>query len=131
MKASEIKFEKFLSQPKTNFIIPVYQRNYDWKKQQCQEFVQDIENIANGKKDNHFLGSIVYVKGQDDDTQEYIVIDGQQRITTSILYLKAIYDLTDDEFDKADIYKHYLINEIREGNKLKLKPIKTDNDVVN
>ena len=39
MKASEIKFEEFLNKKKTNFIIPVYQRNYDWKDTQCREFI--------------------------------------------------------------------------------------------
>ena len=60
MKASEIRFEEFLSQPKTNFLIPVYQRNYDWLNTQCNEFIKDIEVLAKQEKDNHFLGSVVY-----------------------------------------------------------------------
>jgi len=134
MKASEIRFEEFLSQPKTSFLIPVYQRNYDWQEEQCREFLKDIELLATRERDSHFMGSIVYIKGDDTEAlesglKEYIVIDGQQRITTSILFLKAIYDLSDDEFDKKEIFQHYLINEVRGGNKLKLKPIKDDNDI--
>lgn len=134
MKASEIRFEEFLSQPKTSFLIPVYQRNYDWQDEQCKEFLKDIELLATRERDSHFMGSIVYIKGDDREAlesglKEYIVIDGQQRITTSILFLKAIYDLSDDEFDKKEILQHYLVNEVRGGNKLKLKPIKDDNEV--
>lgn len=134
MNASEIRFEEFLSQPKTNFLIPVYQRNYDWKNTQCYEFIKDIELLAKKEKDNHFLGSIVYIKGDDIESleqglKEYIVIDGQQRITTTMLFLKAIYDLTQDEWDKEEIFEHFLINKIRGDNKLKLKPIKNDNEI--
>jgi len=55
MKASEIRFEEFLSQPKTNFLIPVYQRNYDWLNTQCNEFIKDIEVLARQEKDNRLL----------------------------------------------------------------------------
>jgi uncharacterized protein with ParB-like and HNH nuclease domain len=101
MNASEIRFEEFLSQPKTNFLIPVYQRNYDWQNIQCNEFIKDIEILAKKEKDNHFLGSVVYIKGDDitsieQGLKEYIVIDGQQRITTTMLFLKVIYDLSQD-----------------------------------
>ncbi len=134
MKASEIKFDEFLSQPKTNFIIPVYQRNYDWGEQQCRDFLNDIEAISRKDKDNHFLGSIVYIKSDDIEAlelgmKEYIIIDGQQRITTTMLFLKAIYDLSQDDWDREDILENFLINKTRGGNKLKLKPIKSDNMV--
>jgi len=132
MNASEIKFEEFLNKKKTNFIIPVYQRNYDWKDTQCGEFIKDIESLINREREIHFLGTIVYIKNNDIDAiemgiSEYIIIDGQQRITTSMLFLKALYDLSDDEDDKEEIYDDYLT--IKRSNKLKLKPIKDDNEV--
>ncbi len=134
MKASEIRFEEFLSQPKTNFLIPVYQRNYDWLNTQCNEFIKDIEVLAKQEKDNHFLGSVVYIKGDDTEAleqglKEYIIIDGQQRITTIMLFLKAIYDLSQDKWEKEEIFENFLINKIRGSNKLKLKPIKNDNEI--
>ncbi|MGM0519609.1 MAG: DUF262 domain-containing protein [Campylobacterota bacterium] len=130
MKASEIKLEEFLSQPKTNFIIPVYQRNYDWKKEQCNDFITDVEALVKRERETHFLGTIVYIKGDDLESiesglKEYIIIDGQQRITTTMLFLKAIYDLSDDIDDKEEIRDDFLI--IKRSNKLKLKPIKDDN----
>jgi len=134
MKASEIRFEEFLSQTKTNFLIPVYQRNYDWKDEQCLKFLKDIELLATRERDNHFLGSIVYIKSDDLEAieqglKEYIIIDGQQRVTTIMLFLKAIYDLNSDEWEREEILENFLINKIRGNNRLKLKPIKDDNEV--
>ncbi|MCK5294831.1 MAG: DUF262 domain-containing protein [Arcobacteraceae bacterium] len=53
MNASEIKFEEFFNKKKTNFIIPVYQRNYDWKDTQCKEFMRDIEALINKERETH------------------------------------------------------------------------------
>ena len=102
MKASEKRLEEFLSERNVTFIIPVYQRNYDWSKEECKQFIEDLEILAKRERDSHFLGSIVYTKGSDIEViekglKEYIIIDGQQRITTSLILLKAIYDLLDDE----------------------------------
>lgn len=132
MKASEIKFEEFLSQPKTNFIVPVYQRNYDWRSEQCSDYVKDIETLVNRERETHFLGTIVYIKGDDLESiesglKEYIIIDGQQRITTTMLFLKAIYDSIDDLDYKEEIKEDFLT--IKRSNKLKLKPIKDDNNI--
>jgi len=134
MKASEKRLEDFLNERNVTFIIPVYQRNYDWTKEQCKQLIEDIESLAKRERDSHFLGSIVYTKGSDIEViekglKEYIIIDGQQRITTSIILLKAIYDLLDDEWDKEEIYDNYFINKFKKENKLKLKPIKEDNEV--
>ncbi len=133
MKASEIQFNELLSQTKVSFIIPVYQRNYDWIKSQCKEFLKDIESLMHRERDNHFLGSIVYIKGDNIEAiesgrKEYIIIDGQQRITTSILFLKAIHTLSQDEWIKEEIYNHFLTNKNKGEYKLKLQLVKKDNE---
>ena len=139
MEARAIKFEGFLIEPKTVFRIPVYQRKYDWQKKQCQEFFKDIEQIVNEEKDNHFLGSIVYIKGSDTDNiednfKEYIIIDGQQRITTIVLFLKAIHDVMDKsiamKWEKEDIFKDFLTNKNKDEHNLKLQLIKSDSIVL-
>ncbi len=62
MKANETKVEDFLSSNKTQFVIPVYQRNYDWSQSQCKQLLDDIFEVgANNKMNAHFIGSIVYV----------------------------------------------------------------------
>ena len=62
MKAAETKVDRFLASNETAFAIPVYQRNYDWVKSQCQQLLKDILDVG-GDDDQvgHFIGSIVYV----------------------------------------------------------------------
>lgn len=134
MKANETRVDKFMASNETTFAIPVYQRNYDWTKVQCQQLFRDILEVGrNDDQGAHFIGSIVYVH---DDVYaasgltELTVIDGQQRLTTLTLLYAAIYRfaLADGNDALAQrIFKTYLINEFSsETEKLKLKP--TDNN---
>lgn len=61
MKASEIRVQKLLSSANRQFVIPVYQRNYDWDSKQCEQLFQDIEVAGKREDDFHFIGSIVYL----------------------------------------------------------------------
>ena len=135
MKASEINLNRFLSQNDTQFIIPVYQRNYDWSHQQCKQLLDDILEIGtNSRMNAHFIGSIVYVH---DDVysasgiRELTIIDGQQRLTTLSLIYLVIYSLAKTH-DKEHLFNRinetYLINKFAAGEeKLKLRP--TENNV--
>jgi len=119
MKANETKVEDFLSSNKTQFVIPVYQRNYDWSTGQCKQLLDDIFEVGNNKKMNaHFIGSIVYVH---DDVytasriKELTIIDGQQRLTTLTLIYLALYQLAKDIKDEGlenEISETYLINKL-------------------
>ena len=130
MKASEIKLNRFLSENNTQFVIPVYQRNYDWKLAQCKQLLEDIFEVGTNKNSHgHFIGSIVYV--HDDiysasGVRELVVIDGQQRLTSITLIYLTVYLLADslgDEKLKAQIGETYLINKFApEEEKLKLRP---------
>ncbi len=97
MKANETKVEDFLSSNKTQFVIPVYQRNYDWSQSQCKQLLDDIFEVGVSSEMNaHFIGSIVYVHDDDYITsriKELTIIDGQQRLTTLTLIYLAIYSL--------------------------------------
>jgi uncharacterized protein with ParB-like and HNH nuclease domain len=134
MKANETKVEDFLSSNKTQFVIPVYQRNYDWTTSQCKQLLDDIIEVGISKKMNaHFIGSIVYVH---DDVytasriKELTVIDGQQRLTTLTLVYLALHRLAKDLKNEGlvnEISETYLINKFSpEEEKLKLRP--TDNN---
>lgn len=70
------------------FIIPDFQRAYNWKSnEQCDKLWQDIESfIENGKNESYFFGSIII----NNDSEQLYVIDGQQRMTTFMLLLKAL-----------------------------------------
>ena len=134
MKANETKVEDFLSSNKTQFVIPVYQRNYDWTTGQCKQLLDDIIEVGISKKMNaHFIGSIVYVH---DDVytasriKELTVIDGQQRLTTLTLVYLVLHKLAKDLKNEGlvnEISETYLINKFSpEEEKLKLRP--TDNN---
>jgi uncharacterized protein with ParB-like and HNH nuclease domain len=130
MKASEINLNRFLSQTDTQFVIPVYQRNYDWTDAQCKQLLDDI--LAAGLSDKisaHFIGSIVYVH---DDVysaagiRELTIIDGQQRLTTITLLYLCIYRILIKQGDQSQvtrIHETYLINKFAaDEEKLKLRP---------
>lgn len=119
---------------KRQYQIPVYQRNYDWKKNSCLTLFNDIIDAYKNSR-SHFLGSIVQVQ-QDEDNgiKRFIIIDGQQRMTSVYLLLKALYDLAEDETVKDELAS-LLFNTSGsrvygkdDKNKLKLKPIKSDNE---
>ncbi len=138
MKASETKVEDFLSSNKTQFVIPVYQRNYDWSTSQCKQLLDDILEVGTSKKMNaHFIGSVVYVH---DDVytssriKELTIIDGQQRLTTLTLIYLALYRLAIEMENEAlvnEISETYLINKFApEEEKLKLRPTENNDRAI-
>ncbi len=87
MKANEGELYRFLEGSDKKFVIPVYQRAYSWKKDQCELLFNDLmETYEKGFK-IHFFGGIVFLVNSLGGATEYIIIDGQQRITTLTLLL--------------------------------------------
>ena len=134
MKAEPEHLIDLMFDNKRQYQIPVYQRNYDWKKDNCAELYNDVI-LAYNKEKSHFLGTIVQVqKDEEHGIKQFIIIDGQQRLTSIYLLLKALFDLAKEEDDR-NILKGLLYNysDVKqfgndEKNKLKLKPIKSDNE---
>lgn len=129
MEANKIKLLEFIGSSKRTFNIPVYQRNYDWKEEHCRRLFYDIERIAKSNCTiEHFLGTIVYVIGSTQPNfMDFTVIDGQQRITSVMLLIKALHDTIVDNELKEDILETYLINKrAPESLRIKLKPIESD-----
>lgn len=129
MKASEVRLTDFLSKTDTQFIIPIYQRNYDWSKTHCEQLLSDIIDAGQSKR-IHFIGSIVYVHDgiYSSSIKELIIIDGQQRITTITLLCIALYHYlkktnpSDINKQAEKILNQYIINEYaEEKQRLKLK----------
>ncbi len=129
MKATQSTINDFFALTGTIFSIPVYQRNYTWEEENCEKLLQDIVSISQNKK-THFMGSITYILHLIDDEknlrqlQEFVIIDGQQRITTLMLLLKAIETKIQNEGIKKEI--DGLLN--LSGQMLRLKPIKSDKE---
>ncbi len=130
MKGEERSLLGLLEGQTVHFIVPVYQRNYDWKQEQCKQLFDDLEEIiAKGSK-SHFFGSIV--SKADEDIR--LIIDGQQRIATVSLILLALLKYLRDGVivSKNDnlieqITEVYIIDKwSKEKYKLKLKLVKDD-----
>ncbi len=132
MKANRMwLFSDVLEKNKRVFKVPVYQRNYDWSNIQCEKLFQDIMK-ANERNCQHFIGTIVYIDDVNGGSglNEVLIIDGQQRITTMYILLKALYDASqgvsvriESEIEEVMFNRH-----CDEVYKVKLKPVKSDNE---
>ncbi len=138
MKANETKIDKFLATNETTFVIPVYQRNYDWTLTQCKQLLHDILEVGSDDSVNaHFIGSIVYMHDDVYTTSgitELTIIDGQQRLTTITLIYITLYRIAKNLGNHQlvnRINKTYLINEFApESEKLKLKPTENNKEAL-
>lgn len=136
MVPNEMKLLNMLSNNDVTFFVPPYQRNYEWTTEQCEAFFDDVEKTyeknSHGHRTEHFFGSITYFQTERPfgQTNELVLIDGQQRITTTMLFLCAVRDISDDDALKNFINNKYLrnANARDEDNeyKIKLKQVETD-----
>ena len=131
MKGSASHLLEFLEGSRKRFIIPVYQRNYDWKQENCKQLFDDLVQVIRENKQSHFFGSIVsYAHLRD----EVVLIDGQQRITTVSLILIAMINamkqgiMASEDSNLVDILQDtYIIDKYRkEERKVRLKPFRDD-----
>ncbi|MCH7402245.1 DUF4268 domain-containing protein [Belliella kenyensis] len=129
MKANELQIINFLQTPRVQFVIPVYQRNYDWTTAECGELLKDIISVREQDRSSHFIGSIVFIHEgiySTSEVRELVIIDGQQRLTTINILFVALYRfaLENNRQQDADmLYNTFLINQYvqQEVSKLKLK----------
>ncbi len=92
MKAEDIQVARLLDGAK-QFIVPVFQRDYSWGTKQCKQLWQDLVRVAvDSTAKGHFLGSVVYIAAEDNSAgvARWLLIDGQQRLTTITLLLIAL-----------------------------------------
>lgn len=133
MKGEAKKLFQFFEGSDKRFCIPLYQRNYDWKEENCEQLFSDLVRVHKEHSKSHFFGSIVSSLA-DEDEEVRLIIDGQQRITTVSLILIAMIkaaekgDLTYDKKERIDYIRDvFLIDKYKESErKVKLKPIKKD-----
>jgi uncharacterized protein with ParB-like and HNH nuclease domain/predicted transport protein len=125
MKAIDRPFTKIINGT-SQFVIPVFQRDYSWTEAQCEQLWKDILLIANDPTSRgHFMGSVVYVSTGDTSAgfTRWLLIDGQQRVTTLTLLLAALRDHivetgwkgTEDSPTATRIEAYFLKNVQEEG----------------
>jgi uncharacterized protein with ParB-like and HNH nuclease domain/predicted transport protein len=142
VKATEANLLKFLRKS-PQFVIPIYQRNYSWTGDQCRQLWADLMRAGrNEKVQAHFIGSIVYVeRGLSSVTSQeaLLVIDGQQRLTTSTLLITAlakhfeVHGLGEllEAFSNKKLCNYYLLNPDEDGERhFKLILSETDKDTL-
>lgn len=138
MKGSEAKMTGFMEGADKRFVIPVYQRKYEWKYDNCHQLYEDLKKIVLDGRSSHFFGSIVSAVVPNGSKIEYHIIDGQQRLTTISLLLLAIRNLiaqgkvtiSDGKLDEQ-ISQRFLISPwASEDDRIKLRPVKSDRDAL-
>ena len=133
MKAQDVPLIQLLDGAK-QFVVPIFQRDYSWGTKHCQQLWNDILRVgADPNSKAHFLGSVVYIPAEDSQAAipRWLVIDGQQRLTTVTLLLIALRDQliakppTDDVLlSSEEINDYFLLNRHGKGalkNKLMLR----------
>jgi uncharacterized protein with ParB-like and HNH nuclease domain/predicted transport protein len=134
MKASAKNLLSIVKEPK-QFIIPIYQRTYSWKATQCKQILKDIISASDSDY-GHFIGSIVYFQPDINaiaEINKYLVIDGQQRLTTITLLIAALVKYIEDNPDSnidttAKKLKNYYLFNAEEETELYYKLLLTRRD---
>ena len=134
MKATVTPILEFLEGSK-QFVVPIYQRAYSWKKEHCERLWDDIVNIGGTPEPlSHFFGSIVYMEPELQNlstVRQLLVIDGQQRLTTLSLLLSALCSFIEEQdieigITPKELSDNYLFND--KTGELRYKQILTRHD---
>ncbi|MBL3664753.1 DUF262 domain-containing protein [Streptomyces sp. M2CJ-2] len=138
MRAQEITFLN-LVQGQKQFQVPLYQRTYSWGREQLKRLWEDVtelvdQHLSGEATAPHFLGSVVLAPGQIQagGVQRWLVVDGQQRLTTLMLAFTALRDhlkKTDDPRGADRVHRRILVNEFHEGlDHYRLLPTQADRE---
>ena len=129
MKAEDTYITELLQGAK-QFIVPIFQRDYSWGTKHCQQLWDDIIRVGSDPNVRaHFLGSVVYVAAEDNTATipRWLLIDGQQRLTTLMLLLIALRDRMvelqgdgdagEEESTPEELDDYYLLNRYGKGDR--------------
>ena len=135
MQASETKLQQIIEGTK-QYVVPLFQRPYSWKKSEWQVLWDDLIELCESENPRtHFMGSIVTIPTNSipEGVSKYLLIDGQQRLTTIFILLCAVRDHAkqiEDEQLAAKIDNTILVNPYEKGlDYYKLQPTQVDRDV--
>lgn len=137
MDASDVKILEVLG-GKVQFQVPIYQRRYEWEEnKQCKRLWDDLLRIGNDEDtESYFLGSIVCMRVNPNtpplSVQEYLLIDGQQRLATLALLIAALGKAIKDGYVEIDTTQEKLKNDylfnISEDGEYRYKQLLTEHD---
>ena len=87
------------------YVIPIYQRNYAWERDEICALIKDVHDSMDMGKTVYYIGTLVTYKR---DENKYEVIDGQQRLTSLFLLLRAIYSHLINSDEQNDKTEHFI-----------------------
>lgn len=136
MISAQTTIQKILNASETYYEIPNFQRPYSWQTSNANSFLSDLEDSV-AKRKNHYFGTVVLVEDTE-SSYSVAIIDGQQRVTTSLLMVTAIYHLVKKDTSLIEnnettpdlIRDRYLFNANIDKNKVKLRTVTTDNQIL-
>lgn len=137
MQGESTKLEWFMSGASSRFDIPVYQRNYNWREANCKQLFDDLVKIIKHNRKTHFFGSIISVLDHYGPEVEFLVIDGQQRLTTISILCVAMYNLLthykvfceEQEYIAKQLWVKFLMDEeVHHRPEIKMRNIKDDQE---
>ena len=136
MKTYSFSIHDVLSKNAVSFFIPPFQRAYAWGRPEIERFFYDVRRIIESELDSnqkdkleHFFGTLVLKEETEGFSTRWLIIDGQQRLTTVLLFLIALRDLEINERNKELITSTYLVNPSSDfQDKIKLKQVTKDWD---
>lgn len=134
MNVQHNSIEEVLARNASSFFIPPFQRAYAWGIPEIDRFFDDIKTIIESERDSdiqdkqeHFFGVLVFRNENYGFESRQIVVDGQQRLTTTLLLLIALRDFEKSEENRNTIENKYIRNSSSSfEEKIKLKQVTND-----
>lgn len=97
IQAHAVNTVAWLASAHATIVVPVYQRQYRWDIGGCEQLLSDIRAVGDSDETRmHFIGSILSAADRTADHEEWVLIDGQQRITTLMLLVAALFHTVRD-----------------------------------
>lgn len=134
MKTENHSINDVLAKNATSFFIPPFQRAYAWGRPEIERYFSDISRIIESELDSkqhdkleHFFGTVVIKEEKSGFANKSVVVDGQQRLTTTLIFLIALRDSETDTKKQDIITQNYLTNNSSSfQDKIKLKQVTKD-----
>jgi uncharacterized protein with ParB-like and HNH nuclease domain len=134
MKTESHSINDVLAKNATSFFIPPFQRAYAWGRPEIERYFSDISRIIESEIDikqhdklEHFFGTVVIKEEKAGFANKSVVVDGQQRLTTTLIFLIALRDCEQDPIKQDFITQNYLTNNSSSfQDKIKLKQVTKD-----
>ncbi|OJU24213.1 MAG: hypothetical protein BGN92_10495 [Sphingobacteriales bacterium 41-5] len=136
MKTESHSINDVLAKNATSFFIPPFQRAYAWGRPEIERYFSDVSRIIESELDptqhdklEHFFGTVVIKEEKAGFANKSVVVDGQQRLTTTLIFLIALRDSETDPLKQDFITQNYLTNNSSSfQDKIKLKQVTKDWD---